>query len=385
MSRRDTEPVGAGAIGEPAREPVVQPVLAVNAGSSSLRLDLIAGTARAAEGLHHRGDVENEEALLRGYLGGLSPRRPRAVVHRLVHGGLPFSDPVRIDDGVMAKLEELTPLAPLHLPRALRLVRAARRLLADVPQVAVFDTGFFSDLPTVAATYALPRALCDRLGLRRFGFHGLAHAAMWQTFADGTRRQGRVITLQLGSGCSTAALLDGRPLDTSMGFTPTEGRIMATRSGDLDPGLVTHLVRTMGFGPDEMDRLLNTQSGLAGLSQLGGDIRQLLGSPEPAAQLAVNAFCYRVRKYIGAYAAVLGGLDAVVFGGGIGENSPEVRARCLEGLGFLGLAIDPTRNQQARGTAEIGRPDAPAAIWTVAVDEAAQMAREALTVLQPQA
>jgi acetate kinase len=255
-----------------------------------------------------------------------------------------------------------------------------------VPQICVFDTAYFADLPKVASTYAIPKGLAERHGIRRFGFHGFAHKALWRRWAElrpDLPGGGRLVSLQLGSGCSAAAIRRGAPLDTSMGFTPIEGLVMSTRSGDLDPGVLLTLQRREGLDPDALERLLDHESGLLGISGSSGDMRKLAAEPEnPAARLAIDVFCQRVRKYAGAYLAVLGGVDGIVFGGGIGENSPEVRARCLSGLEPLGIVLDEEANHATIGRdGRISPVRSAIDVEVVVADEAGEMAREAASLL----
>jgi acetate kinase len=299
-----------------------------------------------------------------------------ALGHRFVHGGARFTAPVRVDEPVHAELESLAELAPLHNPPALAVIRAAQRRFVGVPHVAVFDTAFFADLPAHAQRYAVP---ADWQGVQRYGFHGLAHESLCRGLAAGCGGcvPARAITLHLGNGCSAAALAAGRPVDTSMGFTPLEGLIMATRPGDLDPGVVLHRLR-QGMQHEELERALHRESGLRALSGASGDMRELLtleSQGHDGAAAAIAAFCYRVRKYVGAYAAVLGGLDAIAFGGGIGENAPEIRARICRGLEWLGLELDEPANAVARGhSARISPARSTAAAYVVNVDEEALIA-----------
>ncbi|HEV8609459.1 MAG TPA: acetate/propionate family kinase, partial [Thermoanaerobaculia bacterium] len=312
---------------------------------------------------------------------------PSAVAHRIVHGGRRFVQPVLLDASVTRALEELTPLAPLHMPEALAWSRAAGDVLGSaVAQICVFDTAYFADLPKVASTYAIPKGLAERHGIRRFGFHGFAHKALWRRWAElrpDLPGGGRLVSLQLGSGCSAAAIRRGAPLDTSMGFTPIEGLVMSTRSGDLDPGVLLTLQRREGLDPDALERLLDHESGLLGISGSSGDMRKLAAEPEnPAARLAIDVFCQRVRKYAGAYLAVLGGVDGIVFGGGIGENSPEVRARCLSGLEPLGIVLDEEANHATIGRdGRISPVRSAIDVEVVVADEAGEMAREAASLL----
>ena len=366
---------------------VAPAILTVNAGSSSLRLSAFDGerclaTVRFEELVHGDGwTVDHFLARLGGF-------RPEAVVHRVVHGGPTGPGARPIDSALEAAIERFAPMAPLHNPPALAWLRACRtRLPPDVPQLAVFDTGFFSDLPEAAVAYALPRALAEREGLRRYGFHGIAHRSMWERWRQlgpTVEGGGRVVSFQLGAGCSAAALDRGRPIDTSMGFSPLEGLVMATRSGDVDPGLLLYLVRERGLAPASVERLLNEESGLLGLSGASGDLRVILarrgepGAEGAAARLAVDVFCRRARKYLGAYAALLGGVDAVLFGGGVGEHQPEIRARILEGLSWAGLALVPEANAAAVGReARLTAEGSPIAAWVLPVDEERLLAQEA--------
>lgn len=314
-----------------------------------------------------------------------------AAAHRVVHGGARFTAPTLLDEKLLAELEALSELAPLHNPPALTAIRAVQSALgADVPMVAVFDTAFHRALPPRAANYPLPHELTARHGLRRFGFHGIAHEYMLRRYAHLAGvpiEEAVLITLQLGGGCSAAAIRGGLSVDTSMGFTPLEGLMMGTRAGDLDPGLLLYLARKEGLGVADLEDLLNQRSGLLGVSGRSADMREVLAAAphDTRAALAVDMFCYRARKYIGAYLAALGGAQAVVFGGGIGENDPLVRQRICEGLDWCGLALDPARNESATGVeGRISRDDARVQTWVVLVDEAALMAEAAAECLSRQ-
>jgi acetate kinase len=284
--------------------------------------------------------------------------------------------PVRVTDQVLKELDTLSTLAPLHNPPALAAMRVCRKRLSDVPIVAVFDTAFFHDLPAPARVYALPSEW--RRGIRRFGFHGLAHRYLSKRCHEQTGAR-RIVTLQLGNGCSMAAIENGRPLDTSMGFTPLEGLIMASRGGDIDSGLLLHLMR-QGLSTTDLADGLNHRAGLLGLSDVSADMRELLRLEESGcagAKLAIAAFCHRARKYLGAYAAVLGGLDAVVFGGGIGEHAPSIRARICAKMNWCGLVLDSAANARVVGTeARISAEDAQVTVRVVPVNEELLIARE---------
>jgi acetate kinase len=365
-------------------------ILTVNTGSFSVRLNLFLlddeQHLNIVGGEHYEPGAGEPEQLLRQFL-----RRPapsvKIIAHRLVHGGSRLTASRLLDPEVEREIGRLIPLAPLHNPNALKWIEAARTVLgAGVPQVAVFDTAFYANLPEVARTYAIPRELSLKHELRRYGFHGLAHEAMvrrWQQLRPETADRGRTISLQLGAGCSVTAVDRGTPVDTSMGFSPLEGLMMATRSGDIDPGLVTFLQRREGLTPEQTDRLLNERSGLLGVSGVSADMRELLESGDPRARLAVDLYCYRARKYLGAYLAVLGGADAILFGGGVGENAPLVRAQILENMGWAGVALESAENLAAAGVERrISRADSPVEVWVIPVDEAAILAREALAAMR---
>jgi len=392
-------------------------VLTINCGSSSLKFDVLdaePGTDRVeriARGsvdtlrgeatstlevgetrLRHVGPAGDEAAAFQRAVDLLEEaglgRDFRGVGHRVVHGGVHLREPMLIDQPVMEAIAVASELAPLHNQPALRAIRAAQAHFGgDVPMVATFDTGFYASLPDAASRYALPRALSSRLGIRRFGFHGLAHRHMVETFR-GLRPEvagPRLISLQLGNGCSATASRDGVAVDTSMGFTPLEGLIMGTRSGDLDPAIALYVAGHDGLRPGEVETLLNTQSGLLGISELSSDMRELsdaAASGHAQAAEAIEAFCYRAIKYVGAYLAVLGGADAVIFGGGIGEHSPEIRERICAGLAWAGLHIDPARNDQpSTEPMRITSDSASIEAWVVPVDEAVVIARDVVDCL----
>ncbi|MDP5064839.1 MAG: acetate/propionate family kinase [Haliea sp.] len=367
-------------------------LLTANAGSSSLRLAAFSAAGADIEAIAatrfdlHDGSVE---PLLRHFVNEHKLNGVTAVVHRIVHGGAHFSGACKVDRETERKLTELAPLAPLHSEQSLALIRTARAVFgADTPQVASFDTAFYRNLPQIASHYALPAELVARHGLRRYGFHGLAHEALWQRWseleANGTNK-GRILTLQLGSGCSITATHDGRPVDTSMGFTPMEGLMMATRCGDVDAGLLLYLQQYQGLSADELNDLLNRHSGLLGVSGLSADMRMLLAADTAEAELAVGLYCYRVRKYIGAYLAALGGAQSIVFGGGVGENSAEIRARILCDMQWAGIHLDPALNQGATGQEQrISTQSSPVSVWVLKVDEQQLMARQAMELLGAQ-
>lgn len=360
-------------------------ILTVNAGSSSARLALFDSNGVKVSAEHLRAVPSDPGRSLEHYLSQHPDAGIVAVAHRVVHGGAEFRQATLVDATVEDQIDRLARLAPLHNPPALAWLRACRaRLGAGVPQIAVFDTGFFAGLPPVASSYALPRELCERHAIRRYGFHGIAHRALYERFrALCPQHATRIVTFQLGSGCSAAALRDGAPIDTSMGFSPLEGLVMATRAGDLDPGIVTHLQREEGWDIAQTELVLSGNCGLQGLTGRR-DMRELLGATDSQAQLAVELFSYRARKYLGAYAAALGGLDAVVFGGGIGEHAPVIRARILEGMDWCGIAVDKAANDSAVAKeACITATQSRVTAWVIPVDEAAVLAAEAQRFVAP--
>lgn len=306
---------------------------------------------------------------------------------RVVHGGPDFTDPVRVDTEVIARLSELVPLAPLHLPGGIAAIEALRETLPDAPCIAVFDSAFHHDLPRVASLYALPRALSERHHLRRYGFHGISYRYVVERALLAMTRPvkgTKLILCHLGGGASVCAVRNGRSMDTSMGFTPLEGLMMGTRVGDIDAGLVLYLIRTLGCTPDQVDKLLNKESGLLGVSGgISSDTRELArADDDPAAEEALEVFAYRVRKYIGAYAAALGGADALIFTDKIGSTGAGMRARICRDLEFLGFGLSEERNRKATGDMPlpIGGGDG-GRVWVVPNDEERQIAREAFALL----
>ncbi len=373
-------------------------VLVLNCGSTSLKYEVfeLGATVRSlrtgkverlAAGDGSSEAVEKIVAELRE--AGLAVD---AVGHRVVHGGDAFSDAVLIDDHVEARIEACVPLAPLHNPANLAGIRAARAAFPGVPQVAVFDTAFHANLPRRAHTYALPRDVAAAHGLRRYGFHGPSHAFVAR---EACRRLGadlealRIVTCHLGGGASACAVEFGTSVETSMGTTPLEGLVMGTRSGDVDPGALLLLLQRGAVTVDELDTMLNRKSGLAGVSGAGADLRdieQRAADGDDGARLAIAVFAHRVRKYIGAYAATMGGVDAVVLTGGIGENAVGMRRRILQRFDFLGLVLDDDRNEAARvgdenRVAEISAPHSRVKALVVATDEERMIAEETRKVV----
>jgi acetate kinase len=372
-----------------AIQAVFMTILTVNTGSSSVRLAAFAcrdNELIELATLHHSLAAGDEpRVMLHEFIQTHGLTGIDVSVHRVVHGGANLTVSCLVNQEVEREIERLALLAPLHNPVSLRWIRATREVLnTGITQVAVFDTAFFKTLPEIAQTYAIPIPLVKKYGLRRYGFHGLAHQAMWRQWRElqpDIPHGGRVISMQLGSGCSISAIDKGVPRDTSMGFSPLEGLMMATRSGDIDPGLVTFLQRQEGLTPEQIDRLLNEKSGLLGVSGISADMRQLLGSQDEKARLAVDIYCYRARKYLGAYLAVLGGAEAIIFGGGVGENVPEVRERILEGMEWCGIEVDSKKNYGPGKILCISNETSRVQVWIVSVNEAMILAREAKAVV----
>lgn len=345
-------------------------VLVVNAGSSSLKLSLL---------------DEDDTVLARpGSLDELSALpAPDAIGHRIVHGGREFIEPVRIDDDVERRLRALIALAPLHQPKSIDGIHAVRAVLPGVPEVACFDTAFHAGLPAAAATYAIPAAWRDKYGLRRYGFHGLSHAYA-------TKRAGemldtdpaalQMVVCHLGAGASLSAISGGRSVDTTMGFTPLEGLVMATRSGSVDPGLLLWLQQTEGVPADALADVLEHRSGLLALAG-SADMREILARDDAEAALALGVYLHRLRAAIAAMTAALGGLDVLVFTGGVGEHAPRIRQGTADGLGFLGVILAPDRNAEAESDADIGAPGAAVRTLVITAREDLEIAANTRKVL----
>jgi len=362
-------------------------VLVLNAGSSSLKFQVIATDLERMrqdrdERLCH-GAVEGKagEGALDHILKSIDTRI-EAVGHRVVHGGERFRESVVIDDDVLKGIEQCIELAPLHNPASVEGIHAARRFFGPgLPQVAVFDTAFHHTLPEHAFLYAIPYELYEQHRLRRYGFHGTSHryvAHRYRALRKLSREQTNVISLHLGNGCSVAAIQRGESVDTSMGMTPLEGLVMGTRSGDLDPAVVGVIAEKQGISVQDVELLLNTRSGMLGVSGVSGDMRRLQEEKgNKKAGLAIEMFCYRARKYVGAYLAAMGGAEAVIFTGGIGENSPEIRARICEGLAWAGLLLDGERNFEGTDKERrISSDESKLAAYCIATDEELLIARD---------
>lgn len=398
-------------------------ILVFNCGSSSLKFELLdlegsrarqdsvigrgtferIGTAHCEKVVTDARGVENkssstaanhEEAARQATawlqeLTGASKLEVDAIGHRVVHGGHDLLQPVLLDDGVLKNLEQASTFAPLHNPPALEVIRAAAKLLPGVPAAVIADTFFHRDLPDYAQNYALPRELVRRHGIRRFGFHGIGHAWMMERYAaltDSDAGSLNLVTLQLGAGCSAAAIRNGKSVDTSMGLTPLEGLMMSTRSGDLDPSIINFVCRQEGVDPGRVDSLLNHESGLLGVSGVSGDVRDIAAAAEKGnanASLAIEMFCYRVKKYIGQYLAVPGKTRAIIFGGGIGEHADRIRAKISDGLDHLGIKCDPARNLAANGReSRFSSDDSAIELYVIPLDEELYIARATATLVK---
>lgn len=397
-------------------------VLVVNSGSSSLKYQLIelTGESTLAKGLverigegekspsplgsgahtrspkpspESRVSVPDHTAAFQVMLNGLAeqgidPRDPiAAIAHRVVHGGERFVEPTIVTDEVKATIDELSVLAPLHNPPNLEGIVAAETTFPGIPQVAVFDTAFHQSLPPVAYTYAIDAAVARRYGIRRFGFHGISFhyvAAATAEFLQRPLGDLKLVVLHLGNGASACAIDGGRSVETSMGLTPLEGLMMGTRGGDIDPGVLVHLQREAGIAMDDIDDLLNHRSGLVGLGGFGDirDVQAAASGNDADAQLAFDVYVHRIRSYVGAYLAQLGGADAIVFTAGVGENNAAVRSGALRGLGTLGIRVDEDRNASgSRGARAISPDGTPIPVLVVPTNEELAIARQALAVV----
>ena len=358
-------------------------ILIVNAGSSSLKLRML-GPGDEVAGSADLPELRDTAALAEA-LEGFGP--VDAMGHRVVHGGTAFSGPVVVTEDVRRRLEQLTDLAPLHQPKSLAALDAVGRALPRIPAVACFDTAFHASIPAAAATFALPREWRTRWALRRYGFHGLSHSYVSRraaTMASAVASQFRVVTCHLGAGASLAAVRGGRSVDTTMGFTPLDGLVMATRSGSVDPGLVLWLEEHAGMPPGELAATLENRSGLLGLAGTA-DMREVLSraaSGDERAVVARDVYLHRLRASVAAMAAAMDGLDALVFTGGVGENAAEIRSRAGAGLGFLGVGIDEARNAGGGGDDyEITADGAPVRAFVIAAREDLEIAAQVRSVL----
>ncbi len=369
-------------------------LLVVNSGSSSLKLSLFTcgeGPCTRVFDADSSHLTEDLQTILSSH--GLDLSTIRAVGHRFVHGGPRYTSSIVITDAILQDLETLNELAPLHNPACLKGIQNAKALVGpQIPQVAVFDTAFHRTMPPQAHMYGINRTLAKQYSIQRYGFHGIAHAYLWQAYSHHNTAASsttRVITLQLGNGCSMAAIVGGISVDTSMGFTPAEGLLMGTRAGNIDAGAVEYLCRRENKNVTDILNLLNTQSGLLGVSEASSDMRQLLATEATSegARLAIELFCYRALSYLGAYMAVLGGVDAILFSGGIGENAPTIRERILHSMSWCGIHVDDELNQQAiklhRGQVrKISNDHSTVDVCVIGVDENSFIAAETQQLLQ---
>jgi len=378
-----------------------RPVLVINSGSSSLKYQLVdpdSEASRAGGVIQQIGEpssrvADHEEALRLAFEqlaeAGIDLKSCGllAVGHRVVHGGKHFYRPTLLDDARIADLDKLSELAPLHNPPAVQGIKVARKLLPDVAHVAVFDTAFFHDLPAAAATYAINLELAERWEIRRYGFHGTSHRYVSEqvaVFLDRPLDRLNQIILHLGNGDSASAIAGGRPVETSMGLTPLEGLVMGTRSGDVDPGVISYLWRRANMSVDEIESMLNNRSGVWGLA---GErdfrrLQQMIESGDGAAQLAYDVFIHRLRKYIGAYLAVLGHTDVVTFTAGVGENAAAVRRDAVAGMEEMGIVLDQARNlSTGKGARQISADDSPIAVLVIPTNEELAIARDCVSVL----
>ena len=354
----------------------------INAGSSSIKYAVYVERGKDLVATAH-GQVEGHGpaqlgAIIAQVESHLAPARLAAIGHRVVHGGNAHAGPALVTPALLAELEALAPLAPLHQPHNVAGMEAMARLHPGLPQVACFDTAFHLGNPRIARLYGLPRALADE-GMLRYGFHGLSYTHIAETLpAIEPRARGRVVVAHLGSGASMCAMVGGRSVATSMGFSALDGLPMATRCGALDPGLVLHLLREKRMTPDALEHMLYRDSGLRGLSGISGDMRTLLASGKSAAREAVDVFVYRIARELGSLAAAAGGLDVLVFTGGIGEHAADIRARVCDQAAWLGVRLDADAN--AAGGPRLHAPDSAVAVWTLPADEEAVIARETKAV-----
>lgn len=348
-------------------------------------------SAKVAIADHVRATELAFEALTSPEYGAISDiSEIDSVGHRVVHGGEKFTQSVVISPDVVDAIDEMSALAPLHNPPNLMGIRACLQRMPGVPQVAVFDTAFHSSMPKMAYMYALPYDLYTSLGIRRYGFHGTSHKFVsrraTRLLAEGAgKSESKIITCHLGNGCSTTAVVNGKAVDTSMGMTPAEGLVMGTRGGDMDPAVLPFLEQKYGWTARELEDLINKKSGLLGLSGTSNDMRDVedrAAAGDDRAQLALDVFCYRARKYVGSYAAAMGGLDALVFTGGIGENSPVVRRKCCEGLEFMGISLDPEANETGKGERDISQSLGSVRVFVIPTNEELMIARETAELAQ---
>ncbi len=349
-------------------------ILICNAGSSSLKLARWNQESGCINSDTYEGSCKQLEEVLQHYFQDNLPCG--SILHRVVHGGDATEGPHEITQSLTERIEHWQAVSPQHNSIALALIKLARSTWSTSRNYALFDSALYSSLPEQSRNYAIPNNLSTQWPIKRYGFHGLAHRAQWSALNQ-TKSYSRIITLQLGSGCSATAWRDGEAVDTTMGFSPLEGLTMATRCGNIDASVVLHLLEfETGYTPSSLRRLLTEESGLKGLSGVSGDMRKLLASKEESAALAVDQFCYQIQKTIGSYMAVLGGVDAITFGGGIGENHAVVREKILSPLKNLSIVLCHSKNDQASGAASFHDNSSHTELWLIPVDEMKQMAQQ---------
>jgi len=359
----------------------ISSILTVNAGSTSLRLGLFNvqdGHPRLVQRQRLDGTLERSSVAARQWLSTLKAS-PSLVAHRIVHGGPVLTRARLVNKTLLDEVREAAALAPLHDPQALEAYLWLREALPGVPEVFVPDTGFFAALPPVARSYALPESLVTGHQLHRYGFHGLAHESIWRSWlAAGGAPADRIVSLQLGGGCSAALIEAGRPRASSMGMTPLEGLVMSTRSGDVDPGLILYLVRTGRISAEQLEHALYCESGLLGLSGRSSDVSALLAMPQEPARLAIAVYVERIRHYLGAFMAIAGGVHGIAFGGGVGEHVAAIRAAVLADMGWCGVRFDAQANAGSGRSLCITKPDSPVTVRVLSVDEESLLAEQAL-------
>ncbi len=355
-------------------------ILVINSGSSSLKASLFSKNLERLWDEHFK-NIKDPAQELRNLLDRRK-MEPRAIAHRVVHGGTLYTKTTRVQGDILDNLRQLSKLAPLHNPACVQGIEAAMKAFPHTPQYAVFDTAFHASIPDHAATYGIPAELSRKHAIKRYGFHGIAHASMMDTFASRHSSEQNLITMQLGNGCSICAIKNGCSIDTSMGFTPMEGLLMSSRCGDLDPGIIDYLCESENIPITGLLDILNKQSGLLGVSGLSSDMKTLLENLDKReVRLAVELFCYRIIKYIGAYTAALKGCDTLVFGGGIGENAPYIREKVLHSFRWAGLHIDTEANNHAKSPEpnalhRITLPDSKIHAYVAGVNENYYIAKE---------
>ncbi len=372
-------------------------ILTINVGSSSVRLAHFEFSDIDNYKLIKTHRYEDLRSDLRSEIDKLGTinvlNKIDAIAHRFVCSSKSFTSPSIITKESEDQLKNITSMAPLHLPIALNLLNESKKIFCkkgnqdETTQVALFDSAFFNSLPDQAAIYPLPKRTTDKYSIRRVGFHGLAHEAMWRQWSksfNDSKKAGKVISIQLGSGCSICAISDGKPIDTSMGLTPMEGLMMSTRCGDIDPGVILYLQKNGGLSLEDIEKTLNYDSGLLGVSGKSGDMRKLLSSDDPQSKLAIEIYCYKIKKYIGAYIAALNGADAIIFGGGVGEHSPLIREKVLGDLSTFGISLDILANKNSSGKLnEISGKDSKIKAYVIPVNEEKVMAKFTYQFLKP--